>query len=316
MARWLVAGGVWWVTARAVALCSCPRAPAPASSAPNQPRSTSAATPAAASDANAVMGCSSGSVRTPGCRMWSRRWWRTAQSLRRRSRGSDVGARLVKRQAVEKIRCMWRLDAKGPSGKMTGTLGASGYEGVRNVVRKHATLTFSSIITHLQNVRQVRLWVDPHGPMGERCFYLTQDLFDFIHALPHHSSKHGRLSDRQQAVLLMNLFTRNAAIEDLQYAGKFRTIGKMRPRARRGPNVWELRTTDFRIFGYVPNLPHCFVGVLAASADSLHRASPGSNESHDGARDRVVEWRRLNGLDDTIWCGDETDLEAHWHVAR
>jgi hypothetical protein len=86
---------------------------------------------------------------------------------------------------------------------------------------------------------------------------------------------------------------------------------KLRPTSPSGPNVWELRTTDVRLFGWFPGSPRTFIGVIACLKKDLLLTDGSGQEDNSKYEKRinaVVRWRSQNGLEGHVWFKGQDDV--------
>ena len=83
-----------------------------------------------------------------------------------------------------------------------------------------------------------------------------------------------------------------------------RAFSDLRPRHH---SVWEMKTPDLRIFGWLYR-PRVFVAAFAASADDYKKQKgQAPKESYDAARDRVVWLRSMLPLDPPLFVTGDYD---------
>lgn len=124
------------------------------------------------------------------------------------------------------------------------------------------------------------LWTDTRGRKEWRKCYITKEIADFLAA---HKTKNGigKTSPTQQVVSLLNSFTSGRSYHTI---GQFddgkpeQPLKKLQPISPEGPNIWEMRTTDVRVFGWVHTTENTFIAVLAELkmnlVDSQDKALP------------------------------------------
>ena len=87
---------------------------------------------------------------------------------------------------------------------------------------------------------------------------------------------------------------------------------KLAPKRPEGPNVWELRTWDVRLFGWFPGPPNTFMGVcVALKKDLLLPNGDDDPAAYRSRIDEVVAWRSSHGLTKHVWKLTKDALPLH-----
>ncbi|MBS1050492.1 hypothetical protein [Gluconobacter japonicus] len=152
-------------------------------------------------------------------------------------------------------------------------------------------------------------------PIYRTC-YCSQQVLDFIE---HNKDRRslGTTSIGQQTKSILNQFVSTpnyAAIGQFTDAKPLGPITKMRPVVFSGPNVWEMRTTDVRIFGWIHVTPNIFVAICAVTKDELvDENGIEIPEAYDKKIDYVVAWRDYYSIDaSVVWKGIGDDAPKHF----
>jgi hypothetical protein len=87
---------------------------------------------------------------------------------------------------------------------------------------------------------------------------------------------------------------------------------KLRPTRPDGPNVWEMRTTDVRVFGWFPGPKNIFIGVCVALKKELLLNDGNEDQAaYQAFIDSVVGWRQAHDLSVQVWRKMQDDLPLH-----
>ena len=175
-------------------------------------------------------------------------------------------------------------------------------------------LTNSSIFPPTGCTAQLRRWLPSDDGEVMRCCYVTQEVESFL-ALPAIGAAtywSYTLSPKRQLMNKLDAFVEGDHWAVLAQADTPPAFRKLRPRRPEGPNAWELRTIDVRLFGWFPGPPNTFVGVVPA----LKRDLVDQNGMEDDAKyrsriDDVVRFRAAHGLEAHIWRLAQDDLPNH-----
>lgn len=174
-------------------------------------------------------------------------------------------------------------------------------------------MTISSIFPPTSALGALIKWEPPDDEGLHRCCYITQQVKAFLLSDAAKKPDWGRLTPARQLVSVLDGFVAGESLARLGQHVNPPLFRKMKPRRRdTGPNVWELRTTDVRLFGWFPGPPNTFVGVVATMKRELLRPD-GSNDDAQYAAHiaNVAAWRTQQGCDHLVWRLDQDDLPVH-----
>jgi hypothetical protein len=174
-------------------------------------------------------------------------------------------------------------------------------------------LTNSSFFQLIEAIDGLASWQPSDDDELERCCYVTEAVLTFLTASEAQVPDWGKFRPAKQLANKLDAFVAGeswAALGSLDSPPAFR---KLRPKRADGPNVWELRTTDVRLFGWFPGPKNMFIGVVPALKKDL-RLPDGSDDDPAKYSLHVAEvaaWREEHGLGRCIWRLSEDDLPVH-----
>ncbi|MFT9070593.1 MAG: hypothetical protein ABF446_09880, partial [Acetobacter orientalis] len=166
--------------------------------------------------------------------------------------------------------------------------------------------------------KNVSVWRSQKSKKITRLCFLSNEVLSFLKQ-EHTNRIRGKTSIKMQAV---NLLESIATTPNLASVGQFTDakpmfpIRKLKPTVPSGPNVWEMRTTDVRLFGWVHTIPNVFFVTFPELKQYLV-------DKHDVALpmeyDRmifyVLDWLKTESVDnDLIWKKDNADAPIHFRV--
>ena len=177
-----------------------------------------------------------------------------------------------------------------------------------NRIDAPSVLTYNSTIRSLVEDGTLVRWV-ASGPR-RRELLASEDVAGWFNRLVSDPTAAGRQRNRldawRQVDSLLSAYVAGAPVGLLAAIGMDPPFKLMQPVRR---NVWTLRTTDTRIFGWFVD-PGLFVAVNASATDRLKQIpnpAPGSYRDHIA---RVTQWRDRHACSASalIWQGDLDDL--------
>lgn len=119
----------------------------------------------------------------------------------------------------------------------------------------------------------------------------------------------GDISYRAQVESRLSAFVEGAALATMNWDKPDPAFRKLTPQAA---NVWELRTTDIRIFGWFPADQNTWVAVEAVRKKDL-QTPDGQDDpaAYAAAIKGVQQWRQTNGMEPYVAYITEADLPLH-----
>jgi hypothetical protein len=141
---------------------------------------------------------------------------------------------------------------------------------------------------------------------------------DFLKA---HTAKNGigKTSPTQQVVSLLDSFTSGRsyhAIGQFDDGKPEQPLKKLQPISPDGPNVWEMRTTDVRVFGWVHTTKNTFIAVLAELKMNLVDSQDEALPMEYGIMIfYVLSWIKQRSIDPkSIWKKNNDDACIHFRA--
>ncbi len=177
-----------------------------------------------------------------------------------------------------------------------------------------ALLTNSSIFPPTGALVPLYSWVPADSEGLHRCCYVTAEVRAFLASPAALVRDWGSLPPRRQLMSKLDAFVEGDHWAVLAAADTPPAFRKLHPARPEGPNVWEMRTWDVRLFGWFPGPRNTFVGVWPALKKDLLRADGSGVEDpalYQAGIESVVQFRRKHGLDTYIWKGAQDDLPIH-----
>lgn len=170
-------------------------------------------------------------------------------------------------------------------------------------------MTSSSIFPPKAVAAALIRWVPSDDEDLHRCCYITNAVQAFLAAPRAQLPDWGTLRPAQQLASKLDAFVGGDHLAALGMQDSPPAFRKLRPRGANGPNVWELRTWDVRLFGWFPGPLNTFVGVAPALKKDLLLPDGSENSAAYQAHiDEVVTWRLTHGLEQHVWKLTEDDL--------
>jgi hypothetical protein len=155
-------------------------------------------------------------------------------------------------------------------------------------------------------------WEPSDDEEVHRCCYLAEAVFAFLRSEKAQLFDWGKLKPAQQIASKLDAFVSGDHLASLGMRDNLPVFRKLQPKRPEGPNIWELRTWDVRLFGWFPGPRNTFVGVVAALKKDLLLGDGSENPNAYRERiDEVAAWRTEYDLDQHIWKLTEDDLPLH-----
>jgi hypothetical protein len=144
------------------------------------------------------------------------------------------------------------------------------------------------------------------GVITKRWAFITPEVVAFLKSPAAVERDRGDLRFGQQLVARLNAFAAGDRLALMNFDGPDPTFRKLAPVSA---NVWTMRTTDLRIFGWFPQPENTWVAVLVTPKRDL-TLPDGSNdpEKYADRIRRVQAWRTSNGMEEHVAFATEYEL--------